>query len=38
MKNLRHGSLHLNVLNSYLKFHIHDLNIKRDIHVQKMKV
>ena len=30
MKNLRQGSLHLNVFNPCLKFHIYILNIKRD--------
>ena len=38
IKNLRDSSLHLNVFNPCLKFHIHNLHIKRDIYVKKIKV
>ena len=38
IKNLRHGSLHLNVIFEYLKFHIPKHIIKRDILDQKMYV
>ena len=37
MRNLRHGSLHLNVLYKYVKFCYWEMNIKRDILVQKIK-
>ena len=38
IKNLRHISLLLNVFDLCTKCHVDDFNIKRDIHVQKIKV
>ena len=35
IKNLRHGSLHLNVIYEYLNFHVTKHIIKRDILDQK---
>ena len=35
MKNLRHGSLHMIVLDPCTKFYLSYLNIKQDILVQK---
>ena len=37
-KILRHGSLHLNALCRFMKFYGCEMNIKRDILVQKIKV
>ena len=36
IKNLRHGSLHLNVIYEYLNFHVSKHIIKRDILDQKI--
>ena len=38
MKNLRHSSLHSNVLSMYQKFQAYNLHGKGGIHVQKIKV
>ena len=38
MEKVRHSSLLMNVIDIHRKFGDHILNIKRDIHVQKIKV
>ena len=38
MKNLRHSSLHSNVLSMYQKFQAYNVHSKGGIHVQKIKV
>ena len=38
MKNLRHGSLHSNVLRMYQKFQAYNVHSKGGIHVQKIKI
>ena len=38
MKKMRHGSLHLNVLYKHVKSWVWEMNTKRDILVQKIKV
>ena len=38
IKNLRHTSLHKDLMTNYEKFHLWKTNTKRDIHVQKIKV
>ena len=38
MKNLRHGSLHSNVLSMYQKFQAYNVHSKGGIYVQKIKV
>ena len=38
IKNLRHGSLHLDVIYAYLKCHVSKHIIKRDILVKKIYV
>ena len=38
MKDLRHDSLHINVFYKYVKFYGWEMNVKRDISVQKIKV
>ena len=38
MKNLRHNSLHSNVLSMYQKFQAYNVHSQGGIHVQKLKV
>ena len=38
MKNLRHSSLHSNVLSMYQKFQAYNVHSKGGIHVQNLKV
>ena len=38
IKNLRHGSLHMNVFYKYVQFYVWEINIKGDTLVQKIKV
>ena len=38
IKNLRHSSLYSNVFHKYQKFQIYNVNIKGDMHNQKVKV
>ena len=38
IKNLRHSSLRMNVIDLCWKFYFCDYDISRDIHVQKIKV
>ena len=38
MEKVRHSSLQKNVIDTHGKSEVHIFNIKRDIHVQKIKV